>query len=210
MKALFKAGVAVLVAMASSSVYAGGYLEGRFVSTALEAEDGVDKFEAESTGFEFRGSADLSDRAGVRFSYVAVDGDEVEVNGDSFDLDFTLKLLRVGPTVNFTEVGGNAHFYGVAEYVRFTSGAEGENDTESGFDVGIGFKDAGKTGFLWDAELGYLKVKDAKGVFLQGSLGYRFNSTFALLAGVQSYATEDDDNIEEVYANATLGARISF
>lgn len=197
---------ALLVAMPTVAS-ATGYIEARLVANQSEIEADGDKFEVDTTGYEFRGAFDINDQVGARFSYIGLDGDKVTFEGDDFDVDTTFKFLRIGPTIKFSDVGTNMKFYGAAEYVKFTVGAEGEDDSEGGFDLAIGLADKGKTKLLWDAEVGYIKIQDSTGGFVQGSIGYRITPSLALLVGIQSYAVEKGDI---TFMNGTAGVRFSF
>lgn len=186
----------------------GNSVDLRLVGSAMEIEDDFDTIEVEGSGFDLRGQVQLTPSLFGRASYLSTESDEVELNGVDVDGDIEFDVLRAG--LGLMGANNNLGYFGALEYFDADLTVEGLGEGESGFGASFGLRDAGMTPFIWNVELGILRLEDVDGGMFQADLGYRFNPTVALVGGVQSYALEDDFDVEYAFVQVTLGIRLQF
>jgi len=200
--------VAALLGICATPAFAGS-IEARLAGGTSEIDDGVDKLEYDSTGFDLRGSLNLNPNFFVRGSILSVSSDEVEFQGDTFDAEIETTIFRFGGGYETTL--GSIVGFGALEYGKVELELEGDGDDDKGAVISLGLKDSGAGAFLWQVELGYLSLKDNKGATLDLTLGYRATPSLAIVGGLQSYAVKDDEFDEEfTVGNAFIGGRFSF
>lgn len=191
----------------SAPAFSAGFVDARLASGSYEIDDDFDNLEAEeATGFDLRAQFDATENVFFRTEYLSSNADEVELNGTDFDVDFDVDTLRGGVGL---QAGDTFKYYGAIEYAQLEFELDGVSGDDDGFILSGGFKDAGKTPFLWNVELGLIQYDDSDGAAFEFSLGYRFNETIALVGGGQGYSLEDS-GAEFDITHVTLGARVSF
>lgn len=177
------------------------------VSGYVEEFDG-DELEISGVGAELRGEFAASDSLSLRGRYSFSQSDEVDLNGETFDADTDISLLRLGASV---QVALQAiRIYGALDFAQVETEIEGESNDENGYVISGGIRDLGQGPFIWNVELGYVDIGDASGVAIEGNLGYQVTPSFALIGGIDSYGLEDDFDVEIGLANISFGGRFSF
>lgn len=203
---VFVAGIALLMPVLSN---AAGFVDARLVGSAVEIDDPFDNIQADGVGYELRGQVDFSPMVFGRVSYLNTVADETELNGVDYFDDFKTEVLRGG--LGIQGANNNLRYFGVIEYVDVTLDIEtlGEG-SEDGFILSGGLGDAAKSAFLWNVELGLVRLDDSDGAVFAFDIGYRFNPSIAIVFGGQGYAFEDSDDFEYTISHGTLGVRVSF
>lgn len=205
---MYRTILCVTLALASTSALAAGTIQARLADGSYKIEDPFNEVEVEEApGFEFRGQFDFSPNVFGRASYLSSESDGVEFNAQDIDGDLEFDTFRAG--VGYQGGTGNARFYGVAEYASLGLSIDGENEDSDGVLISGGIKDNGQGAFLWNVELGLLRLDKSDGISLDFTLGWRINKTFALLFGGEGYGFDEDD-VETDFTHVTLGAQLSF
>lgn len=192
---------------------AGGDVRASVGAGSFELDpDGGYKLEADTTSFDFRGSFKPTDNIFLRGQYLLSTGDEIEIDGDDYNVDTDINMLRLA-----VGYGGNVssvRLYGAVEYVDLDLELSGEGESLEGKDDGValtgGIGDQGLGNWIWSVELSLIKLDETDGAALEASVGYRFSPAFSVVGGLQSLAFEDDYNYEYTFGQLYIGAQLSF
>ncbi len=201
--------IALLTLMFCSGASAAGSVDIRYADGNLDAEDGFDEIETDRDGFDLRGEFDISDQALIGVSFLSTESDEIDLNGVSYQGDIDLDILRLGVAVKINE--GPASLFGKLEFARATLDIEGLGDeSENGGIVSLGARGENNSPFIWDFEVGYVKLSDLDGITYGGNIGFKLNPQFALIGGIQGYDIEDEYDVEYDIFHWTIGVRMLF
>lgn len=198
---------------AALQAQAAGDVRAAIGSGIFELEGDGDKLESDSlTSFDFRATFKPTDNIFVRGQYMLGSSDKIEIEGDKYDVDTDIDVLRlaVGYGANVSEI----RLYGAVEYVDLTLEISGGGESIKGDDNGVaitgGIGDQGTGKWLWNVELSLIKLDELDGASLEASVGYRFTPAFSVGGGLQSYAFEDSDDYEYNFGQLYIGAQLSF
>lgn len=194
---------------ACAPAFATNWIDGRFAGGKYELDDDIDEVEAkDAEGFDVRAQFEPSPNVFFRASYLKSKSDELEVNDvDAGAVDFKFDMLRGGVGL---QGGHGLRYYGVVEYGEAGFDIEGEDVEDDGVIAAVGLSDDGSGPLLWNIEAGAVEFDDVDGGVFEATLGYRFNPSVALVAGVQAYRLKDDFDGDVDVTHGTLGVRISF
>ena len=198
---------AVLMSLMSSPAFAGPSIEARLAGGSLELDDDIDNIESETSGIDLRAMAPINNLLFLRGQFSHTEGDEIEVNGTDFDADLEITNVRGG--LGIQAATESFRYYGVLEGARIKLNLEGDPESGNGVILSGGLGDIGKSAFIWNVELGLASIDHADGGTFDFTLGYRFNPTWAIVGGGQSYVL-DNDGVELSFGQGTLGVRVSF
>lgn len=191
--------------------FATSYVEAAYAGGSQVFDDDIDKLETEDSGFLLRGAVDLAPNLFARISYASLSSDRIELNGtkigeEGLDTD----VLRAG----FGAYGGTAfQVFGALEYVQEKHDVSGlGSDTERGALLAMGLRDANRTPFLWNVELGYQHMKYSRGAYFSFDLGWRVTPNLAIVWGGTGYSRVDEDDSDLIYTLGvgSLGLRYQF
>jgi hypothetical protein len=171
---------------------------------------GLDAKIEDFVGGDFRARFQANEHVFLRGQYLTMSGSDFRANGQDYDVDTDLDVLRLG--VGYGSNWNAIRLYAAAEYVDLKLGIEGEDDNADGLGATVGIGDQGNGSWFWNAELSALLLDDLRGASLEASVGYRFTPTVAGLIGVQSYSLEDSDDSDSEFGFGQVyaGFQLSF
>lgn len=161
-------------------------------------------------GGDFRARFEAGEHVFLRGQYVTLSGDEFRTDGQTYDIDTDLDVLRLG--AGYGSDWKAIRLYAAIEYIDLDLGIEGESDSTDGIGGSVGIGDQGKSNWAWNLELSVLRLDDLDGASIDASVGYRFTPSLTGLIGVQSYSFEDKDDSDNEFSfgHSYIGIQLSF
>lgn len=175
--------IAAALATVAAPAMASNFLDARFAGSESEVELPFDLATAngfqdmktkDASGFALRAQADLLPNLFARVNYVSTSADQIDVDGTTYDANVDESFLRTG--LGLQASNDFLRYYGAVEYVRSKLDIEGESGSDDGFTIAGGLSDTGKSRFLWNVEMGYVKIGEADGGLFSFDIGFRLES----------------------------------